>query len=152
MFNSLANILIVLIPLSIFIGRAIVEARSKRAPPPRIPVHFEDDDEPEYFKRKTSAHSAEASNTQAAKTARRQKVLPSSASIVTTAFSSEGDTGSSLVSTAAGSPRAAPARRNTGTGTDSPERKDFVLNLNHLSPMKQAVVMAEILGPPKGMV
>ena len=48
MFDSIFNVIIVLIPLAIFIGRAVSKAKGKSAPPPpppRIPLAFEDDEE-----------------------------------------------------------------------------------------------------------
>jgi len=50
MGDSLFNIIIVLIPVAIFIGRIVLQAQAKRKPePPRkqppIPVHFEDYDD-----------------------------------------------------------------------------------------------------------
>jgi len=45
-------------------------------------------------------------------------------------------------------PKPPPLKR---ANTPSAELPQGFLHLDHLSPMKQAVVMAEILGPPKGM-
>ena len=145
MFDSLFNVLIVLIPLAIFIGRAIVGARSKHAPPPRIPVHFEDDDdeeEPGYFKGKEPVYDSKVSGAKTHSQVYRQRVSPSS--VITAALTPE-DAPPAL------SPKTVPARRAAGAGMVSPVQQGLPLNLNHLSPMKQAVVMAEILGPPKAL-
>ena len=158
MFN-LSNILFIFIAVAIFISRTIVQARKKQAPPPRIPVHFEDDEDPEYFKRTSAAKETASGST--VKTARPKQSLNlqaalSSSSIteskVKSAAFNSGDTGiyNAPSGTAIG-PKTATAR-NAGAAGVSPARSGFALNLNHLSPMKQAVVMAEVLGPPKGML
>jgi hypothetical protein len=128
MGDSLFNIVIVLIPVAIFIGRIVLQAQAKRKPePPRkqppIPVHFEDydDDERQFV---PSAFSKQAINNKGrADTYNPPPSLDSA-------------------------PKPPPLIK---AKTPSAEPAQGCLNLNHLSPMKQAVVMAEILGPPKGM-
>ena len=148
MFDSVSNLIFLLIPLAIFIGRIVVEARSKRsggggttaAKPaaPRIPVHFEDD-EPAYFKKKTSTQSSTTASkrTQAAK-------KPKTASAP---YTSPLEAASPPASASAGS--RVPAKN--AARAVSLEQQGFPLTLAKLSPLKQAVVMAEVLGPPKGM-
>ena len=146
MFGSI-NIVFLLVFLAIFIGRTIIEARRKRTPPPKIPIHFADDEEPNYFRGK-----APVSNPQTKKTARWERVSSPSASVSNIALTAEGNTGLSAGSVAAGS-RASPAKGNAETGSrTAPGQGSFALNLSRLSPMKQAVVMAEILGTPKGLL
>jgi hypothetical protein len=128
MGDSLFNIIIVLIPVAIFIGRIVLQAQAKRKPePPKrqppIPVHFEDyDDDERQFA--PSAFSRQAINNKA----RADTYDPPP-----------------LADSALKPPPVIKAK------TPSAEPVQGFLNLNHLSPMKQAVVMAEILGPPKGM-
>jgi hypothetical protein len=133
MFDTVFNLIIILVPVAIVIGRIVVGERNKRNPPPapaqpRIPVHFEDDEN--YFKRQLPAKQPET----------RPHVPttpPKLAARVPEAFPPAAASG---VTPAPGRQAAAPSGQ-----------KDFTLNLSHLSPLKQAVVMAEILGPPKGM-
>ena len=142
MFDSLFNLIIVLIPLSIFIGRIVVRARSKRQPPPppsRIPVHFEDDDDIDDIITKPTFRSA-------------PKPVPKQTTSVITPFQE------SLLAISkddsfnkASRPRT-PGQTQAAKGTMPVSEQNFSLYLNHLSPLKQAVVMAEILGPPKGMI
>ena len=124
MFNSLFNVIIVLIPLAIFIGRAVSQARRRHAPPPpptRIPVAFEDDD---YYEEDDYVKPA-------------PKPLPKPAM--------------PFVAPRTDIPPPAKVNTTPAPAAPQPEKKDSPLNLNHLSPMKQAVVMAEVLGPPKAL-
>jgi len=125
MGDSLFNIIIVLIPIAIFIGRIVLQARNRHNPQPAkkqppIPVHFEDERQ---FA--PSAVSKQAINKAINRT----------------------DTYNPppLVDSAPKPPPLINAK------TPSVEPVQGFLYLNHLSPMKQAVVMAEVLGPPKGM-
>ena len=135
MTDTVFNLIILLVPAAIIIGRIVVGARNKRNPPPapaqpRIPVHFEDDSD-NYFRKQLSTRQPE--------TRPRAQTPPSKlATLVPETFPPATGSGVKLAS---GKPVAvAPSGH-----------KDFTLNLSHLSPLKQAVVMAEILGPPKGM-
>ena len=139
MFDSLFNLIIILIPLAIFIGRIVVQARNKHQPPPKapqpyIPVHFEDDDDNnednyEYFKKLAAQDPKPAAQ--------------------------EGKTSSLLAPKAeepsppAGKP--SPVSVKNAAPKAPSGQKDFSFKLAHLSALKQAVVMAEILGPPKGI-
>ena len=137
MFDSIFNLIIISIPLAIFIGRLVSRSRNKRHPPPKppqpyIPVHFEDDEDPDefkYFDKKPEP----------AKSSPPPRYAPESHGPLTAGAQNRGIS-------------ARPVRKTTATAPVSPRRESFSFNLNHLSPMKQAVVMAEILGPPKGLV
>ena len=134
MFDTIFNLIIILIPAAIIVGRIVVGARNKRNPPPvpaqpRIPVHFEDDNN--YFKRQLSAKQPET----------RPHVPTPPPKLAVLAPEAFPPAAASGVKLAPGRPVAAAPSGH----------KDFTLNLSHLSPLKQAVVMAEILGPPKGM-
>ena len=125
--DSIFNIIIVLIPLAIFIGRMVVQARSKHNPTPPvkprpISVHFEDDEDERRF-----APSAVPTPIQAKKDNVNVYSSPVSAKSV---------------------PEQLPVKKAI---TPSVEPSHGFLNLSHLSPMKQAVILAEILGSPKGM-
>jgi hypothetical protein len=136
MTDTVFNLIVILIPVAIVIGRIVMGARNKRNPPPRpaqphIPVHFEDDEN--YFKRQLSAKQPESRPYVPAPP-------PKLASLATEAYLPAAGSG---VKPALGRPVAV-AAAPSGHG-------DFILKLSRLSPLKQAVVMAEILGPPKAM-
>ena len=166
MFDSLFNLIIILIPLSIFIGRFAIQARNKDAPkppPPRIPVHFEDDENEderddefspfalsrgadEYFKGLSQGAPAPKPS---------RKPRPSGKLAETLKPHGPGNLAASLATTekaAAIGPSVSSAISKTSAASGSlPGQNDFLQKLNRLSPLKQAVVMAEILGPPKGI-
>jgi len=132
------NIIIVLIPLAIFIGRIVLQAQAKRRPePPKkqpsIPVHFEDYDDEDDRQFAPSAVSRQVISKQAINKAINNK--------------GRADTSNPPLSLDS-VPKPPPVVK---AKTPSAEPAQGFLNLNHLSPMKQAVVMAEILGPPKGL-
>ena len=134
MVDTVFNLIIILVPVAIVVGRIVVGARNKRNPPPapaqpRIPVHFEDDDS-NYFQKRTPTKAAET------KPRSQTTFIPSEV------FPPAAVSGSK--------PSPMPGKAVAATAAPS-RQKDFTLNLSHLSPLKQAVVMAEILGPPKGM-
>jgi len=142
-FRSLFNLVIILIPLAIFVGRIVVQARGKHSPPPKIPVHFEDDkdDEDNYEGPKASAEYVKALSDLRNKLTSKagKKVTPSMASV------NRGAVESSTAFRASTAPgKIAPAQAVQG-------EKGFPQNLARLSPLKQAVVMAEVLGPPKAL-
>ena len=134
MFDTVFNLIIILVPVAIVIGRIVVGARNKRNPPPkpaqpRIPVHFEDDEN--YFKRQLSAKHPETKP-------HVPTPPPKLATLAPEAYPPAASSGSKPA------PGKAAAAAPSG-------HKDFTLSLSHLSPLKQAVVMAEILGPAKAM-
>jgi hypothetical protein len=131
MFDTVFNLMIILIPVAIVVGRIVVNARNKRNPPPkpaqpRIPVHFEDDDN--YFRKQPPVKASETKPRVPTTLVPNETFPPAAGSGV----------------------KSAPGRQAVAAAAPSGHR-DFTLNLSHLSPLKQAVVMAEILGPPKGM-
>ena len=137
MFDAVINLMIILIPVAIVIGRIVVNARNKRNPPPkpaqpRIPVHFEDDDN--YFKKKSPAKTPET----------KSRVQTSSASLATRV-----PNGAFPPAAVSGTKPASAPGRNVAAASSG--QRDFSFNLSHLSALKQAVVLAEILGPPKGI-
>jgi hypothetical protein len=133
MGDSLFNIVILLIPVAIFIGRIVLQAQAKRRPEtprkqPPIPVHFEDYDDEDERQFAPSAVPKQVINKAINNKDRADTYSPPTS-----------------IDSASKPP---PSRK---TKTPSAEPVQGFLDLNHLSPMKQAVVMAEILGPPKGM-
>jgi len=133
MFDSIFEYIIIFIPIAIFIGRMVSKYRHKnQAPPPKIPqpdisVHFEDDDYHDDYDE--DYRDDEHINKEPVK-----NIPPAWSPPLAPAVS---------VNLAEKTPVSIPVL---------PRQKDFVFNLNHLSPLKQAVVMAEILGPPKGLI
>ena len=130
MFDSLgSNVIFIIIAVVVLIGRVVFEGKKRKKPPPpqkKIPVHFIDN---------------EGDAPRARPVKKKPKVVPHfSTSLDESPFSTIND----------------PVRETAGFSQMRekiavPEKKANSFNLNNLSPMQQAVVMAEILGPPKGM-
>ena len=168
MFDSFFNVLFVIAAVGFFVIRTVVQARKKQgdseAPPPQphIPVHFEDDDDEdevvlELFKAKAPAPvqpAAQAVKPGPVFTPLPETVFKSSLTPPEAAFTQPLKTASAAVAASPALPAAvksvSPAAATYSSGA-SPGRKDFFLRLSNLSAMKQAVVMAEVLGTPKGM-
>jgi len=134
MGDSLFNIIIVLIPVAIFIGRIVLQAQAKRRPEsprkePPIPVHFEDyDDDEDERQFAPSAVPKQVIN----------KAIPNKPRTETHNPPPLADS----------APMPPPVIK---TKASSAEPVQGFLDLNHLPSLKQAVVMAEILGPPKAL-
>jgi hypothetical protein len=141
MFGSLSNLIFILIPLAVFIGRIVVQARSKREPPPRIPVHFEDDDS-ELFE----PHVKDTPLNY--KDALKAALKSGSSSFGSTVVRKDLKFDSPKEFDHA--PVTFPSVRVDVPAP--PKQKEFTLKLDHLSPMQQAVVLAEVLGPPKALL
>jgi hypothetical protein len=150
MFDSIFNLIIIFIPMAILIGRFVSRVRSRNNPPPKppqpyIPVHFEDDDdESEYFAKPKAALEMRK------EASRPKEVYPPASALFQAPL--EQNFIKSTIPAFDSAPRSAAPKAVVKKAEAPPERKDFVLNLNHLSAMKQAVVMAEILGTPKGLM
>ena len=157
MFDSLFSYVIFLIPLAIFIGRFVVQAKNKNAPkppPPRIPVHFEDDEDDDEkandFSPYTLSHGA---------TEYFKGLSPTPKAAQPRPFLTPGKLGERLNQQGPGDLAAsvavaekAMAEKTSGSSAvgTMPEQNNFFARLSHLPPLKQAVIMAEVLGPPKG--
>ena len=162
MRGSLFNLIIVLIPLSIFIGRTVLQARAKarrkQEPPRPAPVRHEDADVPHWERAEALELKKELQAAivdmvaRGAKASPVKKTQPAQAafspSLPSAALIPERDE-PAAVSVVAAVPRVFPANVHAGTRTGSSGQGR--INLDHLSPMQQAVVMAEILGSPKGI-
>ena len=141
--DSILNYVVFLIPVAIVVTRLVNRARAKRAPPPPkkppepyIPVHFEVDDEDDtaYFRRRNAEDSTTVSKQAPAR--KTQKTIASP-------FTPKPELSSPI---SVRLPQ--PIVKSAGS---IEKQNDFTFNLSHLSPLKQAVIMAEILGPPKGL-
>jgi hypothetical protein len=112
--------------------------RRQKPPQPYIPVHFEDEDDDDlgYFRNRTATQ--EAPKPPAPATAQQRKTQKIVAAPFTQKPEFSGGSQPPVVMTRPVTPVAQP-------------RKDFSFNLNHLSPLKQAVIMSEVLGQPVGM-
>ena len=164
MERSFSNIIFIILAVVIFIGRTVVQAKKKKAPPPKKPaaksvpqkpkisVHFEDDKEPDYFRNKTPARVSKTDTktqvTHAALAAQGSHAARSQKAALTKSLVLEKFPFDEPIPAASG----IPSFKNPAASTRaaSPERGGFA-NLTQLSPLKQAVVMAEILGPPKSL-
>ena len=134
MDDIFSNVIFVVVVAAVFIVRTVLSLKKKKDPPPpprvEIPVHFEDDKAPVFVKDKAPA----------GKPKKTVKKLP---------FPESSSLSSSIeipLSTQTGKKTAAPSKAEA-----EPEENNSPFNLDHLSPLKQAVLMAEILGPPKGL-
>ena len=146
MFENFSNVIFIAVALAIFIGRTVAQARKKQKepppPPPKAPVlHFEDDDDdiPGYLKKPAPK-----------KQPVKQPVKKQTSSLLgkAAAIKKDKDTSPPVPVTA---DRLFPARAAPLAGAASQGQEGFTFDLGHLSPMKQAIVMAEILGPPKAL-
>ena len=161
MFDSIFNLIFVLIPISILIGRGIVQARAKHAPPPPMkPVHFEEEVElpptaealsqDRGFRPMETAREPEPPPKQVPGPKRtpkpeiKEQIAPLPAAL---AANLPNQTQPPQVRPLRPIVCSAPPRTQT-VFLASPGQ----VNLSHLTPLQQAVVMAEILGPPKGML
>ena len=130
MFDSLgSNVIFIIIAVVVLIGRTVFESKRKKKPPPpkeKIPVHFIDEED----------HIPKAA----------VKKTPK----ITPLFSAAPD--DSPFSPIKSSIRKKTDIPKSPAKTAIPERNNSLFNLDNLSPIQQAVVMAEILGPPKGML
>ena len=163
--DNLFNLVIILIPLAIFIGRAITSARKKFEASsaggtsssrenfddsfPGSPIESESvpylltRGASDFLKEKTQTQNQQSAGT----AARREAAAKKKRQTQTVSPSLESQ------SAASDSPPVSSVRRSTfPAGRTASSGNDFVFNLSHLSPLKQAVVMAEVLGKPKGMV
>ena len=146
MFDSLFSYFIFLIPLAIFIGRIVIQARSKNESSPGLPVHFEEEEEEDPAKKaqgggkKTGDEEDDYSYALSRGTTEYPKGLAAQTPKPAPPVTQAGFTRSQLDPQSQAASMLAPAQENLA-----------LMNINHLSPLKQAVVMAEVLGPPKAL-
>jgi len=139
MFDSFTNLIFIVVVLVIFIGRNILQARKRNRLSTEAQDHDDDEDEEEDYEDEHAYFKGKAPV---------QNLQPQSGfapPLVKTAFPAAMPPAGTISRTSA------PERPGV-SGTASAGQKSFPQNLNYLSPMKQAVVMAEVLGPPKGML
>ena len=199
MLEDLFNYVIFLIPLAIFIGRAVVGARNRRnQPPPQqaqqpnrpqppqrpqlrwlqqrpqpqrpqvqqpqtqpwIPIHFEDDNDNEEddYTFPSSPPKVQPESTPRVQRRVEQAGQPAGYPAGHPAGYPVDSQGGLPTDSSFGSRRDVIAQKRAvftdGPTTPAPAvpvktRKQGLEYLNHLSQLKQAVVMAEVLGPPK---
>jgi hypothetical protein len=148
--ENLSNYVIFLIPVAIVISRFVRRAKAKREPPPKkppkpyIPVHFEDDsdEDNDYFRNRDDQMASEVSPL--TKSPSRKTVAARAQKTVASPFASKPDI--PVFDTI----RPVATTIKSVRPLSQPQR-DFSFNFNHLSQLKQAVIMAEILGQPKAM-
>ena len=156
-----SNIFFVLIAAAVLIVRTALQVKRKqdsskktqagKAPPKpaqaktshKISVHFEDDDDPGYFKTKAPARNSPA------------------AAVKTRAGKSMGSPGklpplnAGIKSVPLSPPEGIAVQKRADTGqvpAAGAVPPGLPYCVNRLPPLKQAVVMAEILGTPKGLL
>ncbi|MCL2602274.1 MAG: hypothetical protein FWD91_05620 [Treponema sp.] len=156
MFENFSNVIFIAVALAIFLGRTIAQARKQRAEEekntaegasaepeyepmarqktrrtPLVLLEEEEDDYiPGYLKKPSSVSPVKPpAKKQAAKPAAPKAPPPLPSPSFDELFPM----------------KASAAARTSSAG------QDFAFNLNHLSPLKQAVIMAEVLGPPKAL-
>jgi len=173
MSDSFPNVIFIIAALVIFIGRTILGVKKKKKdPPPPVPVREkiqEDDDFRPHWERTSETHGVQKVTGKAAapESSRvRQIQPPKPKKVLSTIKKGTASKGlsagfnkpayQSSIAASYSTPSASlpnkSSARSISAGSNSREQKAFPLNLDHLSPMKQAVIMAEILGTPKGML
>ena len=161
-----SNIFFVLIAAAVLIVRTVLQVKRKQEPPKKtqsdieppkpvkaahkISVHFEDDEDSGYFKSKAPARSPG----NAAKKKKVSDFARSRGGSFGKLEPSKAGHQSVPLSPPAGitEQRQAQAGSASGTAVLPPGQHGFPFNVNRLPPLKQAVVMAEILGTPKGLL
>ena len=167
--DSVFDLLIFLFPAAFFIFRMVAKAKKgqekKAAPPPRAPIRLkiEDDDLPHWERTKDKnvalrTPSVSAKNVKAPKPAAAKVMLsqmgPKSSPAITPSPGSKISPAldEKNILPSAGFATTQEAEEKKSEQTKQAASNKPVFNLSNLSPLKQAVVMAEILGPPKGMI
>jgi len=163
--DGIFNYIIFLIPLALVVSRVVGRFKAKKNPPPPVkkkpaepfvPVHFEvdkpekvskvekpdkidedDDYLTSYFKKRNAAENTTLRPQTQTQTTRRKTQKN-----VAAPFTPKLELSSPLLS---------PPVVARSVELTSPRRTDFGVTLNHLSPLKQALIMSEVLGQPKGM-
>ena len=151
MFDSFFNVLIVIVALIVFIGRTVLQVRGKKKAPvqqqkkqapqqqkKQATIFFEDkDDEPyrdlAYYVELEEKKAKEAA---AAKKKAAQKKIPNEQVVKDTRVTE---------------PVFPKITQASAIPTQVQVHTSVLSDLRHLSPLKQAVVMAEVLGTPKGL-
>jgi len=152
MFRGIFDSIFILIPLAIIIGRFVYQARNKkRKPPPRRPpqphirVHFEDDVDEEAAVRKAVTKAARPIPAFES----FDRFVPPERHDLPSAIPAEKKFSPASREQAVYKKPEAETRKTPLPASQA--QNDFFLRLNKLSPLKQAVVMAEVLGPPKAL-
>ncbi|MCL2008895.1 MAG: hypothetical protein FWG77_12510 [Treponema sp.] len=142
MFEGSLNIVVVVIALVVFVGRTVLQVRAKKkeaAQPQENRVNYREEEDDEDDDRTLASFfikrdEKEAKESAKGKPAVRKPPAPAKSTI---------DAG--LV---ADLNKAEPAPRISPVSAQAVNRTS---SLNHLSTLKHAVIMAEILGPPKSL-
>jgi hypothetical protein len=139
LFDSVFNYFIILIPIAIFIGRIVVQARSKleneHKRPHVIPVHFEDEEET-YSEEEVTPGLA------------RKETVQTYAQELQGNLAVQEVRAKNVEAMSAVQPGLQPV---SGPARASVSQTRIISSFSRLSPLQQAVVMTEILGTPKGL-
>ena len=126
MFDNALNIFVVVIALVVFIGRTVLQTRARKKAGPQqvqVPGFFRDEDDDEDDRKEAPSKKTSQKKS---RTDRPIRVTGGTESVSPGIL-----------------PVSAPIMRQEPTNN--------LQSLNNLSPLKHAVVMAEILGPPKSL-
>ena len=154
MFDSLFNYVIFLIPLAIFIGRAVVQARAraqkKQEAPPPVFAEIKELDIPHW--ERAAALEDKARKAPASK-AKKQKAPPRllQEHLKPGGLAAAIESKSPPVLKAGGPVGPAGPKEKTAAEKPAATARPGLSYLSHLTPMQQAVLMAEVLGPPKSL-
>jgi hypothetical protein len=152
MFDFVFDNGVIFIAIAIFIGRLILQFRRKgreegEKPPPQVPRFFREEEEVEDDEAEEVGRRIAYSQTRGSSDFLRELVMREAASKTPVRLRPEPET-----RPAAPVPHPAkPTVRLPEAKLPRGERCGFPASLNRLSPMRQAVILAEILGPPKGL-
>jgi len=143
MFDSIFESIFIFIPVAIIIGRFILQARAKhKKPPPRRPdpIHFEENADRKKPKVKTNVK-------------KKPRPVPS---LFSDRLSSSFPEDKAKAKVSVPKVKAAikmpePVKNEPVIMAEPHVEEGFFQKLNKLSPIKQAVIMAEVLGPPKAL-
>lgn len=157
--DAIFNNILILIPLAIIIVRFATQGKRRRkaapkeAPPP-VTMHFEaEEDDPEYYAKPLAFLGDD--EVKPAKPAPKPKPKPKLIPVARPAafdysIREEGTSFQPVESSIRQAPIA--AARAPAADVRKPETQgSAIFGLNNLSALKQAVVMAEVLGPPKAL-
>ena len=140
MFDSGLNVLLIIVALVVFVGRTFLQVRGKKKPPPKqqkkpVPVFFEEEEDEPY---RDLAYYVELEEMKAKEAALAEKKKTAPRKVPNERIVKDVNVNEVVI------PRITPVRPVL-------DHSSGLTNLRNLSPLKQAVVMAEVLGTPKGL-
>ena len=147
MFDEISSSILLLIPLAIFIGRIFLQAKSRNTSQTKSQIEepvIYDEEEDDFIRRLSGKGTSNQRQSKTFSNNKKAAVAPEKSLGVL----GSGNLPSSGRSSPATAARKTPVRSVAGVAAAS---GTGFAKLANLSPLKQAVIMAEVLGPPKGM-